>query len=77
MVPVSSASEVGGAAVSSSGVVIQDFLVCFVNGKKHTLHAADIQPEATLLHFLRQSQLTHTHTATMKAAEERGDARMI
>jgi xanthine dehydrogenase/oxidase len=34
----------------------QDFMICFVNGKKYELHAKDIQPESTLLHFLRTCQ---------------------
>lgn len=37
----------------------QDFMVCFVNGKKYELHARDFQPETTLLHFLRTSQSAH------------------
>jgi xanthine dehydrogenase/oxidase len=33
----------------------QSYLVCYVNGKKYQLHAADVQPESTLLSFLRNS----------------------
>lgn len=40
---------------SAAEEVAQDFLVCFVNGKKHVLHAKDIEPGSTLLHFLRQN----------------------
>lgn len=44
---------VGSQSPPSAGE--QDFLVCFVNGKRHELHARDIEPGATLLHFLRQN----------------------
>ena len=55
IVPAASSSPII-VPTDSEDVETQDFMVCFVNGKKYTLHAKDIQPESTLLHFLRQSQ---------------------
>lgn len=52
-------SEVAASAAQTTlqtPMQTQDFLVCFVNGKKHEIHARDFKPESTLLHFLRQGQ---------------------
>lgn len=49
VLPMSSASA------PAASVSVQDHLVCFVNGKKHVLRSGDIQPEMTLLQFLRAS----------------------
>ena len=58
MTPNAAADGAAAAAAASS----QDFIICFVNGKKHVLYANDIQPAATLLHFLRDSQRKETNS---------------
>lgn len=56
-VPMTNAAAADGAAAAAAAAASsQDFIICFVNGKKHVLYAADIQPAATLLHFLRDCQ---------------------
>jgi len=50
----SSAGDLTAAALKELGETpVQSFIVCYVNGKRYEMQAAEFQPEATLLHFLR------------------------